>query len=508
MMTSEKRCRLSSLLLSLFFLLCCLSSGVFVEAIIGGDKARDSGYPYFALLEIKSEIEGGVEVLHYCGATLIHPDIILTSAFCDRGRIVATAQVNETSFQEGYRNPLPFRRDRIIERAVKHPQFTDATIHHDLMLMKLNEPIDDGIQPVKIDKCVNRPVRVSEDDNTIVTAVGLGLMSNIGQVDPEELQSAQFPTVSHETCDKQLGADISLTNHICAGRSGAGACPGDAGGPLVVVTDGQPETDYLVGIISMSDEGQCGEANKPGLYTRVYPYLDWIYEKICEISSVPPECCVTNTCTVCESAAPAPAPTGFVVCFSGETEVTTEQHGTIPMSDLRIGDKVLSSFTSAAKPIYDMVYSFGHSQPDVFAEYLKISFEDKKSTPLEISPDHLVFEPTTSANPKPIPASQLKIGDEITSLTGAAVVNKIESVTRRGAYAPFTYSGKFLVNSGLLVSSFITLQPELHFLFENSIINHHTIAHLFETPHRLIKKLFFFNNEEVYNPDTGLLQFW
>ena len=54
---------------------------------------------------------------------------------------------------------------------------------------------------------------------------------------------------------------------------GKDSCNGDAGGPLVYK---QLSDDpwYQVGIVSFGDE--CGEANVPGVYTRVEAYLSWI----------------------------------------------------------------------------------------------------------------------------------------------------------------------------------------------------------------------------------------
>lgn len=50
---------------------------------------------------------------------------------------------------------------------------------------------------------------------------------------------------------------------------------GDSGGPL---TCERNQTHYIYGIVSWGDS--CGEKNKPGVYTRVLKYLDWINEKI------------------------------------------------------------------------------------------------------------------------------------------------------------------------------------------------------------------------------------
>lgn len=49
---------------------------------------------------------------------------------------------------------------------------------------------------------------------------------------------------------------------------------GDSGGPL---TCRQNNTSVVYGIVSWGD--QCGMKNKPGVYTRVTNFLDWIKSK-------------------------------------------------------------------------------------------------------------------------------------------------------------------------------------------------------------------------------------
>ena len=64
---------------------------------------------------------------------------------------------------------------------------------------------------------------------------------------------------------------------ICAGSKGADACVGDSGGGLVITYKNR---SYLEGIVSWG-EG-CGQANRPGVYTRIPSYLRWIHSHVHE----------------------------------------------------------------------------------------------------------------------------------------------------------------------------------------------------------------------------------
>ena len=60
---------------------------------------------------------------------------------------------------------------------------------------------------------------------------------------------------------------------LCAGYENGyrDSCSGDSGGPLVSIRDGVP---VLVGVTSWGVK--CAEKQKPGVYTRVTYYTDWI----------------------------------------------------------------------------------------------------------------------------------------------------------------------------------------------------------------------------------------
>lgn len=169
---------------------------------------------------------------------------------------------------------------------------------------------------------------------------------------------------------------------------------------------------------------------------------------------------------------PSPAPTGGF-CISGETTVLTEDRGEILMKDLQLGDKVATSDSS-----FEPVYSFGHRKESVEATYLSIS-----PSKLEITSNHMIFIDGRHA----VPASSLEVGDR---LANGDVVTAIQQVQRTGVYAPFTPSGKLLVN-GVLVSSYVAFQNSEYLKIPTgdgaamqTPVTFQWLAHTFEAPHR------------------------
>jgi hypothetical protein len=174
--------------------------------------------------------------------------------------------------------------------------------------------------------------------------------------------------------------------------------------------------------------------------------------------------------------------------------VEVQGKGMTELSNLKIGDSVKVSENK-----FEQVYSFGHYDADVVVDqYLAIHAGGHK-LPLEISPNHLVF---TKASPGAIPASKVQVGDEMRlgSASGAATatVTKIETVTRCGAFAPFTRSGTVVVN-GFVSSNYVSLDDENDMLSGTMM---HWLAHLMVAPRRLLCQHSFKTcSHETYNAE-------
>uniref|UniRef100_A0A8D0EI87 Peptidase S1 domain-containing protein n=1 Tax=Strix occidentalis caurina TaxID=311401 RepID=A0A8D0EI87_STROC len=93
-----------------------------------------------------------------------------------------------------------------------------------------------------------------------------------------DLLEATVKLIDSNTCNRKEVYDGDITPRmLCAGylEGGVDACQGDSGGPLV--TPDSRLMWYLVGIVSWGDE--CAKPNKPGVYTRVTYFRDWITSK-------------------------------------------------------------------------------------------------------------------------------------------------------------------------------------------------------------------------------------
>jgi Hint module len=144
------------------------------------------------------------------------------------------------------------------------------------------------------------------------------------------------------------------------------------------------------------------------------------------------------------------------------------------MRTVKLGDKVL---VHGGK--YESVYSFGHYDQDIEAQYLK--FVTSARNVLEVSKDHMVF-----IGQRCVPASNIMVGDKLEMASGdPATVTSISVVTKKGAFAPFTDSGTVIVN-GVKASSFVAFQGSstLKISGVDTGLEFQFLAHTFERPRR------------------------
>ena len=235
----------------------------------------------------------------------------------------------------------------------------------------------------------------------------------------------------------------------------------------------------------------------------------WMRNVFTEERDPPGQCGDRNLPLILRATPCAPTiifPPG-VGCFAdGSTVVMEGVEEPVLMQDLKIGDSVLVDTNGR----YEKVYSFGHYGAHQEAQYLSVSFGNtgmaQTIPPLKLTPDHMlaVANNSTTTSFQMIPASLLKVGNVLNTVTGPAVVKSIRSVVETGAYAPFTKSGTIVVN-GVVASNYLSLQTGNSNLVLGSIVtpfSYHGLSHMGLAPHRLLCAFdWSFCESETHNED-------
>ncbi|XP_075715035.1 tissue-type plasminogen activator isoform X1 [Rhinoderma darwinii] len=241
--------------------------------IAAGRIAHITSHPWMAAI---FRVSRGTEYFR-CGGTLISPCWVVTAAHC--------------FYEESFPNRLRVKLGRTlqivpgkeeqsftVERLYIHPQFNDSNFDNDIALLNLKSSSESCAMDTDSARPACMPVRDQTlPDWTECEISGFGKHTRNSPFHSKQLKDGRVRLYPAKLCtSKQLANRTVTANMLCAGDpvNQDDACQGDSGGPLVCPINGLM---HLLGVISWGED--CGVKDKPGVYTRVTRYIDWIQQK-------------------------------------------------------------------------------------------------------------------------------------------------------------------------------------------------------------------------------------
>lgn len=191
------------------------------KLVIGGTVAEKARYPYMVSLQ--------TELSHFCGASLIARDVLISAAHCDISFDYFAVVGRHHWMDEDVGERLE------IAQSVQHPDYSFEDEDNDIMLLFLSNVTADNIPLVKLNSDSLMP-----ETNSPVTVMGWGdtaiddyvfEMSDI-------LKIAKLSIQSNEKCEKSKGAYLDgrasykeeiTDSMICAEEEGIDSCQTDSG---------------------------------------------------------------------------------------------------------------------------------------------------------------------------------------------------------------------------------------------------------------------------------------
>ncbi|XP_058154035.1 trypsin-like [Dasypus novemcinctus] len=220
------------------------------DKIVGGYTCQAYSVPY------QVSLNSGY---HFCGGSLINNQWVVSAAHCYKSRIQVRLGEHNIEVSEG--------NEQFIDSAkvIRHPKYNAATIDNDIMLIKLKTPatLNSRVSSISLPKSC-----AAAGTQCLISGWGTTGNGNSAKL----LQCLKAPVLSDSVCRNSYPGQIT-NNMICLGflEGGKDSCQGDSGGPVVC-------NGALQGIVSWGYG--CAQQGKPGVYTKVCNYVDWIQQTI------------------------------------------------------------------------------------------------------------------------------------------------------------------------------------------------------------------------------------
>lgn len=239
------------------------------EGIVGGREAAPHSRPYMASIQVPE----GENLKHECGGFVIADQWVMTAVHClpagANGRKVV---LGVHSLSEAEETKQTFD----ILELYNHPDFSMSNYDNDITLIKLDRPFNASEAVKAVDFL--RAGGMNPGTHAEVETAGWGSLDNLGSR-PDKLKEVAIEVASSARCGRgdYFGSKFT-SNMICAHRvcphpcgrphKTEDSCDGDSGGPLLY-------NGIAVGITSNGGK-KCGQVKKPGIYTIISHYTEWI----------------------------------------------------------------------------------------------------------------------------------------------------------------------------------------------------------------------------------------
>jgi len=238
--------------------------------IFGGESVGIEYYPWQVALYFNNR--------YFCGGAIISENWIVTAAHCThqktgKGKWLVVAGDHDI---QKHSESMQIRLNTEVHN---HPQYVnDNTFNNDISLIKMKFPLvfNKRVRPICLPKS-----DAEFPDKMKCFVSGWGRTTLEGS-EREKLRHVEVDIINKKTCNSPewLGNNVS-DNMLCAGKKEGGkdACVGDSGGPLSCYVKAS-KSWKLAGLVSWGID--CGLPKKPGVYTKLSHYTDWVWKQVLE----------------------------------------------------------------------------------------------------------------------------------------------------------------------------------------------------------------------------------
>ncbi|GAB2789627.1 S1 family peptidase [Streptomyces daliensis] len=239
------------------------------RVIVGGDAVRVEDHPWVVALASRDRF-GSARSGQYCGGALVGKRTVITAAHCLSKPVLGTDYRNVKDLRVlAGRGDLNSNtgRELPLRKVWVNPDYDSRTNAGDIAVLTLSRslPKASAVPMAKAGSPSYRP-------GTRVRVFGWGDTTGNGSY-ASGLRAAWVSLLKDTVCARAYPGSsdgkFDRKSMVCAGltRGGRDACQGDSGGPLV-------SRGRLVGLVSWGTG--CGDAGRPGVYTRVSAVLDMV----------------------------------------------------------------------------------------------------------------------------------------------------------------------------------------------------------------------------------------